>query len=43
LTYHDHSPRERYLPRDSPGGTRYRSPRALIKTRKQTASLYFRA
>jgi hypothetical protein len=31
------------LPRDSPGGTRYRSPRALIKTGKQTASLYFRA
>jgi hypothetical protein len=42
LAYHDHSPRERYLPRDSPGGTRYRSPRALIKTGKQTASLYFR-
>jgi hypothetical protein len=26
------------LPRDSPGGTRYRSPRALIKTGKQTVA-----
>ena len=31
------------LPRDSPGRTRYRSPRALIKTGKQTVSLYLRA
>ena len=43
LAYHNHGPRERDLPRDSPGGTRHRFPRALIKTGKQTASLYFRA
>jgi hypothetical protein len=43
LAYHDHSQWERDLPRDSPGRTRYRSPRALIKTGKQTASLYGRA
>jgi hypothetical protein len=32
LPYHDGSPRECVLPRVSPGGTRYRSPRALINT-----------
>ena len=41
LAYDEDGPRERILPRDSPGGTRYRSPRALIPTR--TTSLYFRA
>lgn len=30
LLYDDDNPRERYLPRESPGRTRYRSPRALI-------------
>ena len=33
LAYHGGSPRERLLPRDSPGRMRQRSPRALIKTR----------
>jgi hypothetical protein len=37
VAYHDGNPRERDLPRDSPGGTRKRSPRALITTGKQRA------
>jgi hypothetical protein len=32
LAYHDGSPRECVLPRVSPGGTRFRSPRAFSKT-----------
>jgi len=34
LAYHDDGPRERILPRDSPGRTRQRSPRALIKSQQ---------
>ena len=34
LVYRGGSPRERYLPRDSPGGTRERSSRALIQNRE---------
>ena len=36
--YDDGNPRERYLPRDSPGRTRKRSPRALLHTGKRTVS-----
>jgi hypothetical protein len=42
--YDDGSPRECDLPRDSPGGTRFRSPRALMTTgQRLSANLYFRA
>ena len=34
--YHDGSPRECDLPRDSPGRMRYRSPRALMQTATRT-------
>lgn len=40
LDYHDGSPRERRSPKGQPGGNSYRSPRALIKTGKQSLPVY---